>query len=205
MRMKKVGILGGTFNPIHVGHLLLGDFVREELALQEIWFVPTGQSYMKDEQYILPAKERLHMVELAVKGNENFVCRDIEAKRSGKSYSYETLLQLKREYPDHEFYFIAGADCLFEIEEWKFPELIFDNCILVVATRENAIMEEMRVKREALCKKYGARIQLLSFMNISVSSTLIRNRILQGKSVRYMLPEKVLKYIEEKEFYRDLQ
>lgn len=201
--MKKVGILGGTFNPIHMGHLLLAEYVKDELSLDEIWFMPTGKSYMKSKQDTLPSVERFHMVELAIEGNSDFFCNDTEMKRSGSTYTYETLYELKAKYSDHEFYFISGADCLFGIENWRHPELIFERCILVTAAREDVSMDEMIQKKEELSQKYHAKIILLPFMDIPISSTLVRSRIQMNKSIRYLVPEKVYNYIKEKGFYRE--
>lgn len=203
MHMKKIGILGGTFNPIHMGHLLLGEYVKDELDLQEIWFLPTGQSYMKAKNNVLSANERLNMVELAVSNNSSFLCKDIEVKRNGNTYTYETLEYLHAEYSDHEFYFIVGTDCMYKIENWKSPERIFQNCILVVAAREGVSMDEMCHKRKELQQRFHAQIVLLPFMDIPISSTMLRERIALGKSVRYMIPDNVCNYIEEKGFYRE--
>ncbi len=201
--MKKVGIMGGTFNPIHIGHLILAQRAMEELSLDEVWFIPTGCSYMKkDSVDILSGQERLEMVRLAVQDNPKMKCLDIEIKRNGYTYSYETLEQLNRENPDTAFYFIFGADCLFSIEKWKYPERIFDSCTIAAAVRNGASVDAMEAKSAELKERYGADICLVPFPNLEISSTDIRERIRMGKSVRYLLPENVLAYIEEKRFYR---
>ena len=201
--MKKVGIMGGTFNPIHIGHLILAQRAMEELALDEVWFIPTGCSYMKkDSVDILPGQERLEMTMLAVQDNPKMKCLDIEIRRNGYTYSYETLEQLKRENADTGFYFIFGADCLFSIEKWKYPDRIFHSCTIAVAVRNGASVDAMETKIAELKKRYGADICLLPFPNLEISSTDIRERIKQGKSVRFLLPEKVLGYIEEKRLYK---
>ena len=122
--------MGGTFNPVHAAHLALAEWVRDALKLDEIWFIPTGSSYMKDSRDILPGEERLRMVELAIQDNPFFRCLDLEVAREGYTYSYETLEQLNAAYPENSFYFITGADCLFTIDRWKNPERIFGNCTL---------------------------------------------------------------------------
>ena len=201
--MKKIGIMGGTFNPIHVGHMMLAEWAVEELRLEEVWVVPTGIPYMKVENGILPGTERLHMAELAANGNEKFRCLDVEIKRKGYTYTYETLELLKKQNPDTEFFFLVGADCLFSLESWKYPEKILRNCTLVAAVRNDVTMEKMEKKRKELLDQFGGNIILMPFVRMSVSSTEIRERIRRGKSVRYMVPEEVLSYIEEKGFYRD--
>lgn len=201
--MRKVGIMGGTFNPIHIGHLILAERALEELELDEVWFIPTGCSYMKkDSVDILSGQERLEMAKLAVQDNPKMKCLDIEIKRNGYTYSYETLEQLKRENEDTGFYFIFGADCLFSIEKWKYPDRIFHSCTIAAAVRNGSSVDAMETKIAELKKRYGADICLLPFPNLEISSTDIRERIKQGKSVRFLLPEKVLGYIEEKRLYK---
>lgn len=203
--MQKFGIMGGTFNPVHMGHLTLAEWVRDVLKLDEVWFIPTGSSYMKDSRDILPGRERFHMVELAIQDNPFFRCLDLEISRKGHTYSYETLEQLRARYPEDMFYFITGADCLFAIDHWKNPERILGNCTLVAAGRGDVPLEVMTAKKKALEQKYDCReeIQLVPFLSLSVSSTQIRSRILQGHSIRYLVPDRVISYIEEKGYYRE--
>lgn len=203
--MRRIGIMGGTFNPIHAGHLTLAEWVRDALKLDEVWFIPTGSPYMKDSRDILPGRERLRMVELAIQDNPFFKCLDMEVAREGQTYSYETLEQLKARYPEDMLYFITGADCLFAIDSWKNPERIFASCTLVAAVRGDVSLEEMTAKKKELEEKFYSRegIQLVPFLQLSVSSTQIRHRILQGNSIRYLVPDKVISYIEEKGYYRE--
>lgn len=199
---RRIGIMGGTFNPIHMGHLLLAEWVKSEAGLEEIWLVPNGISYMKEAQEVAPAEDRLRMTELAVRGNPHFKCLDLEVKRSGYTYSYETLEELTRAYPGDTFYFILGADCLFTLETWKHPEQIFRCCKLIAAIRDDASREAMEEKKAELEQRFGGEILLLPFLRMSLSSTEIRERIRQGKSVRYMVPDSVLNYMEEKQLYK---
>ena len=129
----------------------------------------------------------------------------IYEKRPGYTYSYETLEQLKERYPAYEFYFIFGSDCLFTVENWKYPERIFKNCKVIAAVRNGACMDEMQRKKLDLEQKFHAKIHLLSFPNLEISSTDLRQRIRMGKSVRYLIPDAVISYIEEKHFYKDEQ
>ncbi len=204
--MKRIGIMGGTFNPIHIGHLLLAEWALEDAALDEVWMIPAGSPYMKSPEEILPGRERLHMAELAVRGSSAIKCLDTEITREGPTYSYETLELLKKAYPENAYYFIVGTDCLFSIADWKCPERILQNCTLIAAVREGTSMDAMEEKKRELEKRFretGAKIILLPFLNIPVSSTEIRRRIREGKSVRYLVPEDVLRYIREKDFYRE--
>lgn len=201
--MKRIGIMGGTFNPIHNGHLLLAQWALDSQALDEVWFVPTGVSYLKAEQNVLPGNERLHMTKLAVEDNEAFKVSDIELNREGFTYTYETLEQLKALYPEAAFFFIVGADCLYALENWKAPDRILANCVLLAAVRGNASIEELEKKKTELKKRFGGDIRLFPFMNVEISSTEVRNRVRQGKSIRYLVPEKVREYIVHKGFYHE--
>ncbi len=200
--MRRIGIMGGTFNPIHMGHLLLAEWVRSEMGLNEIWLIPNAVSYMKSEQEVASAADRLRMTELAAEENDHFKCLDLEIRRGGYTYSYETMEELVQTYPLDEFYFIVGADCLFTLENWKCPERILGCCKIIAAVRDEVSAEEMTKKKKELEQRFGGEILLFSFARLSISSTEIRERLRLGKSVRYMVPGNVLAYIEEKGLYR---
>lgn len=200
--MRKIGIIGGTFNPIHTGHLLLAEWAMDEAGLEEVWVIPAGLTRGKAETDILDGGERLHMAELAVQDNPRMHCMDVEIRREGYTYTYETLEELQALYPEAKFYFIAGADCLFSIEKWKCPEKLFQRCTLITAVRDGASVEAMEEKRKELLERFGGEIILLPFVRMSISSSEIRQRSAEGKSIRYMVPESVRNYIEEKGFYR---
>ena len=201
--MRKIGVMGGTFDPIHIGHLMLAEWAIGAAELEQVWIIPTGQSYMKADREILPGSERLHMAELAAEGNERLKCLDIEVERDGYTYSYETMEQLKSSFPEDHFYFIEGADCLYSMENWKYPERLLASCTILAAVRGDADLQGLEAKKAELLKRFGGSIQLMNFPQMSISSTEIRDRIMQGKSVRYMVPEKVLMYILEKGFYHE--
>lgn len=201
--MRKIGIMGGSFNPVHTGHLMLAEWARSNADLEEIWLIPAGMPYMKPPGQLLPGTERLHMTELAVAGNSKLRCLDIEICRTGDTYSCETLEQLNQDYPDCRFHFIVGADCLFSMENWRHPERLFASCTIIAASRGDIPMDRLQDKRVDLEQRYGGEILLLPFLNLSISSTMIRERVRMGESIRYMVPDKVLAYIEEKGFYRE--
>ncbi len=205
--MKKVGILGGTFNPVHMGHLIIAEMAQEEAGLDDILFIPSGCSYLKDASDILPAKDRIHMTGLAIEDNSHFALSTIETDREGNSYTCDTLTELKERYPDQEYYLILGADNLFTMEEWKDPEVIFGNAKILAAVRGDKKSADMEEKIAELKEKYNADITLLHMKHVDISSSMIREKVAEGRSIRYMLPEKVREYIKKNHFYekQDIQ
>ena len=198
---KRMGILGGTFNPIHIGHLRMAESAIEALALDTVLIMPTGNSYMKNAKDILRGEIRLKMVELSADTNPRLVPSDLEIKRNGHTYTYETLEQLHSMYPDTDFYFIVGADCLFSIERWYKPERIFAQCTLLAANRNDVSMQEIHYKCEELRNKFHANIELFDMPQMDISSTTIRNLVKEGKSIRYYVSEPVLDYINTNHLY----
>lgn len=199
--MKKTGILGGTFNPVHMAHLILAETAKEEAELDEILFIPSGCSYLKDASGILPAKDRIHMTGLAIEDNPDFALSTIETEREGNSYTCDTLLELKERYPDREYYLIVGADNLFTMEQWKDPDVIFQNARILAAVRGSKKRADMEEKIAELKEKYDADITLLNIRHVDISSSMIREKLSEGRSIRYMLPEKVREYIIKNHFY----
>lgn len=199
---KKIGIMGGTFNPIHVGHLLLAEQAREALALDEVLFIPSGNSYMKDSSGILDSAVRAHLIALAIEKNPYFHLSYMEINREGASYTCDTLTELKSQNMDVEFYLILGADNLLTLESWKNPDYILQNCIVAAAVRGTGT--EMRLEKIAshLIYEYQADIRILPARYMDLSSSEIRKRLKEGKSVRYMLPNKVYEYIETNRLYQ---
>ncbi len=202
MEKKKVGILGGTFNPIHIGHLILAENAYDSLHLDKVLIMPSGVSYLKDPAEILPAKQRIQMVQLAIGNNHHFELSTYETNRAGNSYTYETLEELQKQKQDQEFYFIIGADSLFNIEKWREPQRIFDNCVLVAAPRYQISSEALEVQKQYLERQYHARIHLLSTPNIDISSNMIRTRIAEKKTICYYVPKDVETYIYKKKLYK---
>lgn len=198
---RRIGIMGGTFNPIHIGHLLLAENARDNFALNEILFIPSGHSYMKDESQITDKNLRLAMTALAIEDNPFFSLSAIEVERAGNTYTYETLTLLKKQNPETEYYFIVGADSLFSMESWKHSEIIFDSCIVLAAVREDKNQSDLLGQIAYLESKYKACIRQISLKEIDISSTDIRHRIAQRKSIRYMVPDKVISFIEENHLY----
>lgn len=202
-RKKRVGIMGGTFNPIHIGHLIIAEAAYEAYDLDEVLFVPSGISYMKDQSEILDAKKRVHMTGLAIEDNPHFALSTIEIDRDGNSYSYETLETLRKQNPNTEYFFLVGSDTLFALETWKHPEILLPSCTILVAVRNGVPMEKMQEHAKYLEEKFGGSIQLLTTPNIEISATDIRNRIAANRNVKYFLPDSVLQFIEKKGLYKN--
>lgn len=199
--MKKIGILGGTFNPIHNGHLILAQNALEQCSLDEILFIPSGCSYMK--QNVLDVSHRYRMTELAIAQNPSFRISSIEAERPGYSYTCETLQKLHAQNPDANYQYIIGADTLFSMEKWYQPEQIFALCEIICTVRSGYSMAQMIQKQQELMQKYHARIQFMKEKAFDISSTEIRERICHGQPVSYYLPEGVLDYIRQHQLYKN--
>lgn len=202
--MRKIGIMGGTFDPVHNGHLMLADTAYRQFDLDQVWFLPNGNPPHKKEENIgTDARHRSRMVALAIQGRDYCRLEEYEVRRREVSCSYQTLEHFRKQYPEDEFYFIIGADSLFAIETWVHPERIFPACVILAACRDDHdSLEEMKVQIEHLKKVYPkARIQLLRSPLIPVSSSEIRRKIQAGLSIAEEVPEEVEAYIKEEELY----
>ncbi|WP_026523577.1 nicotinate-nucleotide adenylyltransferase [Butyrivibrio sp. MB2005] len=201
MAPRKIGIVGGTFNPIHNVHLLLGEAAREQFGLDRIIYIPTGKSYLKQDEDIPAGEMRYQMVKLAIDNNPYFTCSRLEIDREGNTYTIDTINELKKMYPGDELYLILGGDTFKQIENWYQSEEIFKNCIILAAVRDNMSIEDMDKQRSYLHDKYGADVRILQFRNIDLSSSDIRKRLLSGRSVRYMVPDAVIEFAILKNIY----
>lgn len=195
---RKVGIMGGTFNPIHIGHLTLARCAQEQIGLTKILFMPSGNSYMKSN--VLKAQKRVDMVSLAVQDNPNFELSLIEVLKSGNTYTYETLETLTNTNPDTHYHFIIGADSLFQIEKWRYPERIFALATLVCAVRDDYDIKAIKEKGSSLAKS-GADIIYLDMPKLEISSSDIRERVRSNKPISEFVPLKVADYIKEERLY----
>ncbi|WP_343209070.1 nicotinate-nucleotide adenylyltransferase [Anaerolentibacter hominis] len=199
---KRIGIMGGTFNPIHTGHLILAENAYEQFDLETVYFMPSKHPPHKINIDILPDRLRRDMVELAIAGNSHFRLSDYELKRKGTTYTVDTLASLKAERPDEQIYFLAGADSLFQIESWREPGRILSMCHLLVARRDSLLYENLEKQAEYLKEKYHCEISLVDIPEVDISSQGIRERLRNGMSIRYLVPEKVEEYIRKEKLYR---
>lgn len=200
---KKIGILGGTFNPIHCGHLYLAESAMKAASLDEVLFIPSGLSYMKNQREILSPVDRMEMVKLAIRDYPNFNTSSIEINKVGNSYSYETILELKEQYRDVEFFFLTGADTLFSMERWKNPDIIFREVAILAAYRIGVSLEALQQQISYLQGKYAANIHLTAITHVDISSTDIRQLIKRGDSIHGLVPSAVECYIKQHHFYNN--
>ncbi len=202
-KKKRVGIMGGTFNPIHLGHLIVAENAYEELKLDEVLFIPSGTPYMKESAEVLEPKVRIALVGEAIDDNPHFAMSTMEVDRGGNSYSYETIEALKKAHPEVEYFFLVGADSLFVMEEWMHPERIFSEVTIAVAIRGGYTHEGLDEQIKLLEEKYQAKIVKLPCRSVDISSSQIRERVKNGKSIRYMVRYKTEQVIRKNGLYLD--
>ncbi|MCR4716817.1 MAG: nicotinate-nucleotide adenylyltransferase [Lachnospiraceae bacterium] len=197
--MSKVGILGGSFNPIHNGHLAIANEALKSMGLDYILIMPNRNPKYKE---ILESDndDRADMVKLAVKNSDKLIYSDLELKREGATYTVDTLRELHKLQPDDEFYFIMGADSLLYFEEWRCPDEIASLAYLLVAIRGDGDYESCIKKRDSF--SFADKIIMLNSPDIPISSTDIRNRVKQGLSIDDLVPDSVKEYIIEHDLYK---
>lgn len=199
--MKKIGIMGGTFNPVHNGHLFLAESAWEQAELDKIVFMPTKNPPHKDNREIISQQHRMEMVRLAIEGNPHFELSAMELEREGVTYTADTLSILTKENPDTKYYFIIGADSLFMMQEWHTPRAIFNLSTILVAGRDRVPAKQMNGQIKLFEDAYDANIILLDMPAIELSSVAIRKRVSENKTIRYYVPDKVMDYIRKNELY----
>lgn len=200
----RIGIMGGTFDPIHNGHLMLGKYARDLFELDEIWFMPNGNPPHKNkETFETETKHRVEMVQRAIVDEHGFALQLYEVENKDKNYSYLTMEHFIQRYPKHKFYFIVGADSLFALEKWACPERLLRTCVMLAAYRDGKNTTEMNAQIAYLNEKYGGDIRLLRTPEVNISSNEIRRRVKDGLSIKNMVPESVCQYISENQLYTD--
>ncbi len=202
MECRKIGILGGTFDPIHNAHLLLGESAREQFGLDRVIFIPNQLAHFKKRTEISSGEERYQMVKMAISDNPYFTCSRLEIDKPQGSYTIDTINDLKLMYPGDELYLILGADSVIGIDTWYNAKELLSSCIILAAVREEDDLSSLDKKRRELKKMYNADIRLLTFNRIDISSTDIRERVKIGRSVRYMLPDECIEFICIKGLYK---
>lgn len=198
--MRKIGILGGTFDPIHCGHIVIARYALEQYGLDEVWFMTGGNPPHKRNSQVTDAVIRHKMVELAIDGENDFIPFDYEVYKQTYSYTAETLTELKEKYPDIEFYFIIGEDSLNDLPKWYRPDIIVSKCIILTYPRASCSEIESMISDR--CEYLNADIRLIRAPLMGVSSSEIRKRIANGKSVYGLVPDIVNEYIKDNNLYR---
>lgn len=199
--MHRVGIMGGTFDPIHYGHLAAAEFARIEFALEMVIFIPTGIPPHKDQRNVTAAELRCEMVSRSIEDNEYFLLSRIEVERRGPSYTVDTLEVLTKRHPDWELYFITGADAFRQIFTWREPSEILKMAHLVGVSRPGFEAEDFLRQLASNHHIDQQKVHFIEIPALAISSTDIRKRVRQGQSIRYLLPEAVRRIILEKELY----
>lgn len=203
-KKKRIGIMGGTFDPIHIGHLILGETAFEQFHLDKVWFMPAGNPpHKQNRQGRATDIQRVDMVHLAIASNPHFELSLIEMNEDGYTYTYRTLERLKSQYPDTDFYFILGADSLFDFDKWKEPQRICDACTVVVATRNHTSHQKLDEIMWKLTYQFQGSFVKLDSINIDVSSAMLRSWVKDGRTTKYYLTDNVMDYISEHEIYKD--
>lgn len=198
---EEIGILGGTFNPIHVGHIEMAKQAHIQFGLNKILVMPSGDpSSYKNGSVVIDSKHRCNMIKLAIKPFPYMELSTTEVERKGLTYTADTLEQL---YPLFEkIYFIIGADSLFGLPKWHNCQYVMSHCTLLVADRNEYNHNELNNQKDMLSDKYGAKIEFIDMEEIPVSSTKIRSCMLKNISITGMVPENVEKYISDNRLYR---
>jgi nicotinate-nucleotide adenylyltransferase len=214
-----IGIMGGTFNPIHFGHLRAAEEVAESLRLEQMIFIPAAKPPHKSEVEVVSFDHRWHMMQLAIAGNPLFVLSDLEYQRPGVSYSVETLTQLSKERGgSEELYFVLGLDAFLELQTWKSYRELFSLCHFIVVARPGFSPESLdAMLNTQVSDRYSFDIQLQGYRHpnlhtvyyrevtlLDISSSTIRKLLAQGGTVRYLLPKKVEEYIQQQGLYQQL-
>lgn len=196
---QRLGIMGGTFDPIHYGHLVTAEAARHRFNLDKVIFVPSGHPPHKQERKLTLPDERLMMTLLATVANENFVVSDWEVRRPQISYTFDTMQAFHQQYGDEaELFFITGADAVLEIMQWRKIEELVDFCSFIAATRPG-----YRLDNFSLPPKLAAKLYFMEVPALAISSSDIRRRVQSGEPVKYLLPETVEMYIAKHGLYRD--
>jgi len=202
-KCKKIAIMGGTFDPIHYGHLVTAEAVREKFEIEKVIFIPAGRPPHKKNQNIAHDEHRYLMTVLATVNNSYFDVSRVEIDRPGTTYTIDTIRAIKKIYNDVEIYFITGADAIGEILTWKEPEELLQLCKFVPVTRPGYNKDNLIKKFSEISSRFGINLDFTEVPSLAISSTDIRNRVKSGKTIKYLLPEEVEKYILKFDIYKN--
>ena len=199
---KRLGMMGGTYDPIHYGHLVAAEEARYQLELEKVIFIPAGRPPHKTKREISAARHRLNITRLAVASNPFFMVSDIEIMKPGLSYAIDTVQIFKEQFPQAELFFITGADAVFEILSWKRVEELLRLCCFVAATRPGYKLDELSKNIPGFPINGKKRIITMEVPALAISSTDLRRRVREGRPIKYLVPEAVEAYILNNNLYR---
>ena len=201
--MKKIGILGGTFDPVHIGHLILAEAAYRQFQLDKVYLMPAGNPpHKQNRKGRATDQQRCDMIRASIAGNPHLDISMLEMNEDGYSYTYRTLETLKQEHPDTKYYFIIGADSLFDFDHWREPQRIMNACELVVATRNQIDPKIFDALLETRKKQFQGMIHKLDTPNLDISSRHLREMIARQESIRYYVTDSVFTYINKNGLYR---
>lgn len=198
----RLGLFGGAFDPPHWGHLLLAEQCREQCALDEVWLLPSGSPPHKAAEGMSPAAQRAEMTELAVAGVPQFSVNRMEQTREGTTYTVDTLETLHREDPSRALYFLIGADSLVDLPGWRSPARILELATIVAVNRGDRPLPDLGRLTEVVGPDLAHRVRTVTIPGIDISSTDVRRRVREGKSIRFLVPRAIEAYIAQHGLYR---
>ena len=196
----KLAIMGGTFNPIHIGHLVCAEEAVSQFELDQVLFMPTGLPPHKEIKKGISSEARLQMCMIATRDNPRFEVSRYEIDRKETSYTVDTIRHFRRQQPETDLYFISGADAILEILEWKDPDELLSMAMLIGATRPGYPLDRISGNLEKFLQ--AKKVKIMEIPGIGISSTIIRDRVSEGKSIRYLVPEGVRRFVYEEGLYR---
>jgi len=200
--IEALGIMGGTFDPIHYGHLVSAEAARHAFSLDKVVFVPTGRPPHKEHESITDAEHRYLMTVLATMGNPFFETSRIEIDRPGRSYTIDTIEEFRRRYPSAQIFFITGVDAILEILTWRNPDELLRKCRFIAATRPGYRLVQLETVLAPLGERAAERVEPLEVPALAISSSDIRRRVTEGRPIRYLLPDGVRSYIYKNSLYQ---
>jgi nicotinate-nucleotide adenylyltransferase len=201
----RIGIFGGTFDPVHLGHLILAEQCREQGRLDQVWFIPAAAPPHKLDRTVAPFERRVEMLRFALAGNPAFQINELEKDRAGPSYTVDTLTELRRQQPDHDYFLLIGTDTMADLPTWREPGRIVQMAGLLIWQRPGHPPQTTDQLRCALRlpDQVEIRLQVVDGPLIDISSSDLRRRAALGRTIRYLVPRGVEQYIVEKRLYRD--
>lgn len=220
---KKTGIIGGSFNPVHLGHLRAAEVIREHFSLERVLFIPAAINPQKSDEEMADPRTRYEMLRIATQDNPYFEVSDIELNREGPSYTIDTLTELRNSYPENHHYFIMGSELFSQITSWKNYSELFNYSNFIVVKRPGSepfeaekyiplemkddfryVKEHSKINHEVIFEhKTSHKIHFITIQGYELSSTMIRNLLIKGSSIRYLVPRKLEQYIQSNNIYTE--